>query len=404
MRAALAVPLALAACAGAAQTPPAASLVPEPTANPASPTPNQVSERSSISLNVWLAPRFVPDPNSRAEAILQEHLNAFEAAHPGTHVSIRIKAVHGPGGMVESIAAADQAAPAALPDLLTLDSSALAESTAMLADLEERFSPTDSGDWYEFGLAGSAGVPFAADVDVFAYKLAIFESPPLTWGSLFTDRGSFLIPAAQSESLFLIAQYLAMEGDLDLESEIDASVLQEVLEFISDAQAAGALSPDSLDLTNASETWLRLRSGQDGAGQVPFHDFAATFNPTVYAAGPFPTSDGRGIVLASPWFWATPTRSTGPLRDDLLDWLSDPQFLAEWSHALGAMPVRPDVLALWPDGPEAAIASRLVSVALPKPPAAVLQAYGPRFADALQAVLGGELLPLEAATQAAGAR
>lgn len=307
--------------------------------------------------------------------------------------------------MVESLTAAAGAAPAALPDLATLDTAALVSSADLLLDFEERFPQAERGELYEFGRIPQGlkiGVPFAADVDVFAYKIAIFDSPPLTWSSLFTDQGSFLIAAADAEALFLVAQYLAMGGSLGTDSDLDVEVLGEALEFISAAGDSGALSPTATDLSSASEAWLALRQGQEGAAQTPFAEFVASYNPTVYAAGPFPTNDGSGVVLASPWFWAIPAEAEGELEMQLVEWLSDPAFLADWSHALGSLPVQPEVLALWPDSPETAISSRLVTVALAKPESRVLQAYGPRFAAAIQAVLNGDLTPAEAAALAAG--
>jgi hypothetical protein len=306
------------------------------------------------------------------------------------------------------MSAAHEAAPAALPDLATLDPTALANSSALLSTLQDPIAAMGDAEWYGFGLTSSEiearliGLPFTAEVDVFAYKTAMFDSPPLTWGSLFTDQGSFLIPAADPHSLFLVAEYLAMSGEFDPESDLDAAVLAEALGFLSAASESGALSPESLDLVSASETWRTLRNGQDGAAQAPFEEFAASYNPTVYAAGPFPTSDGNGISLASAWLWAIPVGSAGDLATELLEWLSEPGFLAEWSHALGMLPTQPEVLALWPDGPETAIASRLASVALPMPNEAVMSLYGPRFAAALQSVLSGDLTPAAAADQAAG--
>lgn len=405
MRAALAVSFLLAACAGAAPPQPASTPAPVATTAVSDPTPSATSEQSPGALTLWLAPRFAPNPETRAGEILQQHLHAFEAAYPGSHVSIRIKAVHGAGGMVESLAAAAGAAPAALPDLVTLDRTALISSSDLLLDLEGPFPQAARGELYEFGRVPQGllvGIPFAADVDVFAYKTAVFDSPPLTWSSLFTDQGSFLIAAADAESLFLVAQYLAMDGLLGLDTDLDAGVLSEALEFLSAAADSGALSQAATDLNSASETWFALRQGQEGAAQAPFAEFVASYNPTVYAAGPFPTSDGSGVVLASPWFWAIPAGVEGELEMQLVEWLSDPAFLADWSHALGSLPVQPEVLALWPDSPETAISSRLVAVALAKPESGVLQAYGPRFAAALQAVLNGDLTPAEAAALAAG--
>lgn len=404
----ISVGLLLAACGGAIPVPtPTSTAVPAPTESAIPPTPGVLPN----ALTIWLSPRFAPDPESAAGPILQQRLQDFEAAHAGVQLTIRVKAESGPGGLPESLATASQAASATLPDLAILGAEALADSNPLLVPDHRLALPGAALERYDFArpLANaselSLGVPFAAELELFAYRTASHDSPPMTWGALFTDQGDFLIPASDPESRFLIAQYLALGGSLD---EIDPDPLAVALGFVASANEAGALAPSSVDFASSSETWAAFLAGRGAIASAPYSGFVASFEPLDYSAGPLPTSDGRGISLAKPWSWVLlndqPIEATGSsngMAAALLEWLTDPAFLAEWTYALGLVPVQPAVLERWPDTPETAIASRLVAVAVPLPDPDTLADFGPAFAAALRAVLDRELSPQEAAALAA---
>lgn len=386
--------LALAACSSATPSPTAQSTAtPAPTETLVPATPGNLPH----SLALWLSPRFAPDPETTAGALLLERLAAFEAEHPGVQITVRVKAEGGPGGLRQSLATAGQAAARALPDLAVLGPAALTEAQDLLVELD---LPAAALERYEFAEpAGPSALPFAAELELFAYRTVSFDTPPLTWGALFTDTGTFLVPAADPESRFLMAQYLALGGSLD---QLDREVLTVALGFLESASSAGALAPSSLDFASSAETWAAFLAGRGEVASAPFSAFARDYQPLDYSAGPLPTSDGRGISLAHSWSWAL--LNGEPQTQALLAWLSDPEFLARWTHALGLVPTQPEILQRWPDTPETAIASRLVSVAEPLPDPATLASFGPSMAAALRAVLLGELTPQEAAAMAVAGR
>lgn len=391
--------LGLGACSSATPTPtapPPATAVPTATTVP--PTPGNRPE----SLTIWLPPRFGPDTVTSAGSLLLERLQAFEAQHAGVQVTTRVKAESGPGGLGDSLEAASQAATGALPDLAILDRAALQTAGALALPNQRLDLPPGTLDSYEFAQTNGdppVGVPLAADLELFAYRTSAFDSPPSTWGALFTDQGRFLIPASDPQSRFLMAQYLAVGGALD---QIDIEALTMALGFLDSANNSGALAPSSLDFASSGETWSAFLAGRAQASAAPFSAFVAGYNPLDYSAGPLPTSDGQGVSLAMSWSWAV--LNDDPMAQSLLAWLLDPEFLAQWTFALGLVPAQPAVLERWPDTPQTAIASRLVPVAQPLPSSETLAAMGPAFAAALRAVLTGELTPPEAAAMAAAGR
>ena len=119
----LCVSALLAACA---VTPPP----PSPTATAAAVTPSPSAPRLvsptpagslTTNLRVWLPPQYAPDDSAAGGKVLAEQIARFEQTHPGQAVEIRIKSVSGPGGLLESLATAYNAAPAVLPDVVALD-------------------------------------------------------------------------------------------------------------------------------------------------------------------------------------------------------------------------------------------------------------------------------------------
>lgn len=398
----LAFTLLVAACSTVTPTAtsaPAPTLAPTATAIPV--TPGDLPH----ALTIWLPPRFAPDTASRAGSLLLQRLQAFEAEHQGVHLAIRVKAESGPGGLGDSLSVAHQAASGALPDLAILDRASLLHSLELIVPNANLPVSDESLQTYDFARpaelesGGSVGLPFAADLELFAYRTSAYDSPPADWGALFTDQRRFLVPASDPQSRFLMAQYLAVGG---APTEIELEPLAVALGFLNSANSAGALAPSSLDFASSAETWSAFLAGRGEASAAPFSAFVVGYNPLDYSAGPLPTSDGRGTSLAISWSWVP--LNDDPLAVSLLNWMLEPDFLAHWTFALGLVPAQPEVLNRWPDTPETAIASQLVLVAAPLPDPESLSAMAPALAAALRAVLLGELTPSQAAAMAAAGR
>lgn len=391
----------LAGCANAPQIPVSTPL-PTPTSAPIPPTS---TADVPAELILWVAPAFTPNPETLAGMVLLERLEVFQNENPDVRVIVRTKAERGPGGLMESLSAASRAAPATLPHLITLDPEALSTTAliGLLSPLSELGNPSDH---YAFAddISRVGGIlyaqPFATDMETFASEIAAFEAVPLSWTDLTLEDNKFIIPAADLEATFLIAQYLSLGGEFDDAKALDENILAEALDFLATAAESGNLSPASFDLSTSGETWLALQERRSEAAQAPYGAFFATFDPGVHAMGPLPTRNGLGIALAATWSWAVANPEYKELSAELMEWLSEPAFLAEWSHALGLLPTQPEVLGQWPDGPEAATASRIVSVAVAKPRGALLEAIGPPLAEAVQAVLTDRLDAEAAAAQA----
>ena len=71
-------------------------------------------------LRVWVPPEFNPASGTEAAQIFLSRIEAFTTLYPDVQVEVRVKATLGPGGMLDSLSATQDAAPDGLPDLVAL--------------------------------------------------------------------------------------------------------------------------------------------------------------------------------------------------------------------------------------------------------------------------------------------
>jgi ABC-type glycerol-3-phosphate transport system substrate-binding protein len=366
------------------------------------------------TLSIWIPPQFSPDGPGEAASLLADRLRGFEASHPGVRIEVRVKGRSGPAGLTEALASAYQAAPSILPDLVALDGTelAFAHERQLIHAWEELGTTPETWGWIPPILDGArsqgklAGLPFAAEVDVFAFQPEAYSSPPHTWADLLTGNGSFLFPAGDPWSAFTLAQYLSVGGtlrDADGSPALDAEPLQDVLAFYAAARAGGLLPLSSRQHENSSATAEALTSGQVGAAVVPFSRIADLEPGELQIVGPWPTRDGRGTCFVDSWSWAVVARPAPPepLSIELATWLARPEFAGPWSRALSLLPATSSALADWPTDATRTLAETLGTTCLPLPSPEDLALFGPVLRDAAGATLTGELTPEAAAALAA---
>jgi multiple sugar transport system substrate-binding protein len=406
--------LLLSACSPVNQTvnPPA------PTSTPSEEIPTVAPTESSQSadsiLRIWLAPAFDPNNGSQAGELLQERLAFFADRHPGVKIEIRIKAESGVGGLYQSLAAAKMTAPSVLPDIIALNPDALQAAVAeeLIVPVEQYLQAPSSPAWYEHTISISRvegtlfGQPFASETDILAYRTFRFQSPPLTWSEILAGPESFLFPANDPLAKFTLAQYLALGGSLTDESgnpQIDPIVLTEVLSFYSSAKSSDILSTTALQYTSAAETWQALASERATSAIAPLSEFLVESDLRVYTAVPLPSQSEPSTGLAKTWSWAIVNSNSDhrELAAEMIDWLTQTEFLGNWTHALGMLPPTALALSQWPEGPETSLASSLVTIVQPDIAAETVEIVGPAFHQAVIAVIRDGVKPSNAAIDAA---
>jgi len=363
------------------------------------------------TLTLWLPPTFRSDSNSPGGNVLDRRIEAFEELHPGVNVGVRIKAATGTGGLRDSLAAAAAAAPGALPDLLALDQSNLrAAAIKGLIHPLESFLPSDIWDAY-FPYAKSMvviddvhfGLPFSGDAIILANTLVPFIEPQ-RWEETYAWASPVFLPLGDSRSLFLFFGYYAAGGTPMLsivDAKIEPEPLEEELAWLTAMQESGVLSPRSLQIESFESSFLAIEN---------FGECSATLYSIVSKAGDYflsylPTPEGERFSLATGWAWAVAT--SDPVRQvkaaELLVWLSDPQFLAEWSLAQGVLPPTRAALDFWPQGLQKNLVAGVSERALTFPDDEISAFAGPIFSKAARRVLLDGVLPADSALEAAKA-
>jgi ABC-type glycerol-3-phosphate transport system substrate-binding protein len=406
----------LAACSSATPVLPART----PTnADPASAATATVAGTPGIpgrALTLWVPPGFSPDGSDEASTLLSARLLEFEAAHPGLRIDVRVKAQRGTASLMVALAAAQQAAPSVVPDLVALDGTDLSIALAggMVSAWEETATAPETWNWIP-SVADAArsnglliGLPFAAQADAFAYHTVAYVAAPSSWADTLAGSGSFLFPAGDPSSRFTLAQYLSAGGtlrDAQGETTLDEQALEAVLEFYAAARSGGLLPLSSRQYEDTGLMIEALTSGRVGAAPVPIDRLDELDAAQFSVSGPWPSRDGSGTCFVNAWSWALVARSSGhdPLAVELATWLARPEFTGRWTRALHLLPATSSALALWPDDDRRALAETMGASCHPLPSPKDLGTFGPALRDATGATLTGEMTPEEAAAAAAAA-
>jgi ABC-type glycerol-3-phosphate transport system substrate-binding protein len=330
------------------------------------------------------------------------------------NIEVRIKSRTGPGSILETLTAAEVAAPSTMPDLVTLEPFALAEAAAagLLVPLDGAVVIPAEPEWYPHVLpalryeAETFGMPFASETDILAFRTDLYPSAPRRIETLLAEGHTFQFPAGDPQAQFTLTQYLAMAGTLtNTEGEIfiDTESLTEVLTFYQTAIEANVLPLSVRQWTDADQTWSEIQSNRAGSAVVPLSLFVLERDPERLGGAPLPTSTESGIALANTWSWGVVATSAdmNELQIELLTHLMDPEFLGPWTQAIGLLPPNGATLSAWAEGPDSALASSLVTVTKPLPQRSSQTPIAAAFFEAVEAVLTGTLSPVEAAQAAA---
>jgi multiple sugar transport system substrate-binding protein len=380
------------------------------TSTPEQPAPTQAGP---TVLRLWLPPQFDPNSGSPAGNLLKKQLDTFNQRRPNLQVEVRIKALDGPGGLLDSLTNASAAAPLALPDVVALPRPDL--ETAALKGLLHPFDgltpAMDDSDWYDYArqlsrLQNSTfGLPFAGDALMLVYYTSQVPKPPADWNSVLGLTTPLAFPAADPQSLFTLAQYQAVGGavrDDQGRPFLDPAALEKVLRFYLEASKSGAMPAWLTQLQNDDQVWEAFTERRASLVTAwNSHYFSQVITNTF--AAPLPTENGKAFTLATGWVWAL--ASSQPDRQalgaQLAEFLTDTTFLAPWTQAAGYLPPRPSSLDAWTNKDQQLMVRQIVLSASLYPSADIVTGLGPPIQQAVIQVLKQQTDPQVAAQQAA---
>jgi len=415
------------AVTGTATVQPAAqSATPESLATPTPTAEAGGSGSADVTLRLWLPPQFDPGSGSEAGELLQARLDEFSRTHPAVRLEVRIKAVDGPGGLSDALSAASAAAPQALPDLVALPRPALeaAALKGLLRPFDNLTHLFTSPGWYNFArqLAyvqnSTFGIPFACDALLMVYRPALVgATPPADWASAQALGLALAFPASDPQALFTLALYQASGGAIQDEQGLpmlSETHLLQVLNFYDEAGRVG-LMPNWLTLYETDlQAWDAYTTDQTPMAITWVSRYLAE-RPANSSAAAFPTPNGEPFTLATGWVWAQPTNTGGQALDidagaaaslrqilsiELVEFLTEENFLAQWTAAAGYLPPHASSLAAWPDETLRHVLDQLALAARIQPTADVLTSLSLPLQQAAIDVLKQQVDPQAAARAA----
>jgi len=371
------------------------------------------SPGGAVVLQIWLPPEFDPASGSVGGEILQNRLEDFSKRRPGVRVEVRIKDVYGPGGLLDSLTTATAAAPLAVPDLIAFPRDLLeaAALKGLLKPFDNLTNSMDQSDWYPFAqqlahLQESIyGLPFAGDALAQVYRPSVIPIPPKTWTETLEITTPLVFPAADPQALSTISLYQANNGAIrDDQSRpfLDATLLSEVLNFYAQAEEAGVMPYWLTQYQEDAQIWETFQDKSSDLVVTWTSNYLQNLTDDIGIA-PIPTPDGQPYTSASGWVWALATNQAEhqELSVELVEYLTDPDFLAMWTQTAGYLPTRSNVLDGWEENSSYEILHQILSSSRLIPPADVISSLGDPLLQATIQVLKQQTSPISAAQSAA---
>lgn len=368
---------------------------PESTATPVEPVD---------SLILWFPPELSPLEDTPAGKILSEKIDAF-SNEQAIDVEIRIKSQTGTGSLLDSLTASSLAAPHTSPDLivLTTDDLRLAQERDLIFANGQLKEMLGEGDWYPFGeeLAQMniefPVLPIMANPLVMVYRQDSLLPPSNDWKDISTNFGYFGFAADDPQAEYMLMLYQALGGKL-MDAQGRAILEEEPLLAALTVLREGKGSLHISNLTSGFQTndqvWTAYINRNIDTAVVPL---SIVLNHNFEVNHPLPALTEPEITLGDSYGWAL--GNSNPIRQelalDLLEELSEANFLAEWTEALGWLPARSSALDKWENEGLKPVLLKLGEATKLYPPEEIVNRLGPALRNASLLILVDSADPLE---------
>lgn len=323
------------------------------------------SSNADTGLRVWLPAPLISDESGAAFQLLSEHTAAFASSND-IDIEFRIKDVGKIGGILSTIRAGKDVAPAALPDvaLIRRRDFTPAQARQYLQSMETLFSSAlinalDDGLEFsqiplETGIA-LYGLPYLFDALVAVHSQPLESAGfRLTFDDVFSNEAAFLFPAGRTNGLnqTFYLQYLAAGGltPKDGVMSIDEEALGAVLQFYEDLVQMELVAPDVLAYQSPAAYQSEFINRTDRSQLAVFSasEYLAMIDQqdASLMAAQVPTSSGGGLSIRDGWLWVLVTTdlSRQTLSARYLEWMMEPGFHADFARALYHLPTQPALL------------------------------------------------------------
>ena len=376
-----------------------------PTATPQpSPTP-VIAQAAPRQLTLWLPPQFDPESGSTSGNLLASRLDEFVTILPETDIQVRIKALTGEYGLLESLYLIDSTAPLLMPDLIALPRPLLEDvfRAGLIIPVDDVSEILTETDWYDYALdlalveGQAAGIPFAGDLLVMASKENPDETPPTNWEALLAVQRAVSFPASDPNGLVTLAWYQSLGGEITGENgelTLDEDLMLEVLNYYEQAQDAGVMPYWLAQFETMDQAWESYLERQSTSA-VTWASYVLGSDPVNTTLSALPTRDDHAYTYADGWVWCiVPSDSeTEQFALGLAEFLSESSFLSSWVLEAGYLPVRSTSLEGWSEMVYFPTLEKLLPAAVLVPDGNLDTSLGMAVRDAVVEVLKDQVEP-----------
>jgi len=377
-----------------------------PTPSPSA-TPN-IPVVQSRRLIVWVPPQFDPAAATTAGNLFLSRLDEFNDRRPQTEIQVRVKPISGDFGILESLQVTDSAAPLIMPNLVALPRS-LAEqafNAGLILPLDGFTESIAENDWYEYALELAhideqiAGIPFAGDLMVLAYKDDTGELPPPDWDAVIAGQTTLAFPASDPRGLVTLALYQSLAGELPGatdEALIQEDALLNVFSYYQEAQAASVMPYWLTQFETEEQAWQSYQDRQSTMA-ITWSSILLSADSANTSLAAMPTKEAKPFSYADGWIWCVVPSNSDTEQEavELIEFLTEASYLKTWGVEAGYLPVRPSGLDNWSETPFYTTLQQLLPAAVLVPGNDLLDDLGSDLRDAVTSVLKDQVEPTDA--------
>lgn len=371
-------------------TPPARSIENTPTATSQIEALPPQPAGQQLTLVIWLPDSYAVHNGDQVQNLLGERLETFQSNYPEISVDLRLKNITNRESLLELLNTTNRAAPALMPDLVLLNQGDLetAALKGLLVPLESTTSETPPAVTLPvFGQPGriqgsTFGFPAAGDALLVTGEPGS-QGSMNSWGALASSGKSMSVNLNDPLAVVVSMLYIADGGrisDDQARPYLDPDTLTGVLTTLRSAAESGLFSENSLLAAEWEDISREYDSGRT--------DLQVNWYSSILPGTPVESYYGlpgirQGIAsLATAWFWASSTSDTAKIaaRDQLLAYISNPDFSSPWSIAAGYLPVADEYWAS--SSSSLAPVGAILKNAIPLPENTILVTLGTILRDA----------------------
>ncbi len=361
-----------------------------------------------IDLTIWMPQQFDISSDSEAAVMLEQRLQGFRENNPLINLNVRIKPASGPGSILETLAAASEVAPEALPSLILISRSDFVQAASknLLFPVAGLTDFLDGKDWFDVAreLAKYEGtsycVPFAANALGLVYKQPEFNSDQPNWSEVVRQSDELIFSMGDPEALITIALYLSAGGALPEKSggqELDLDALTTVFSAYALTAKNGRISTSGLDYQTDDQVWEAFLQS-DRSSALTWTSRALSDSKR-YKMAMLPSFGNEPLTLAGGWLWCL----TDPNEQDrihslaLAEYLSAPDFLTLWTPISGYLPVRPSAIGYYEGKPLQDTLLKIMISAEVRPDKTKISAFGSEITRGFSEIILKQNSPEETA-------